>query len=200
MKKILMYLFSVLIVVGAGGYFLVKQSYAATPADPLFAVQEIADNVQRSLTFDEVSKTELEQKILVRRQGQVERMAERDDITPEDLEEALQLMAQQRTRVQEKLQTVEQKLEQNEVNENAREAIENVQQGYDENLDRQLETIEKAQEKGNGIGQSVKDDTVEEARNRGRIAPVETPEIVDPQDNIPVDIPVDVEIPGGRGR
>jgi hypothetical protein len=200
MKKILMYLFSVLIVVGAGGYFLVKQSYAATPADPLFAVQEIADNVQRSLTFNEVAKTELEQKILVRRQEQVERMAERDDITPEDLEEALQLMAQQRTRVQEKLQTVEQKLEQNEVNENAREAIENVQQGYDENLDRQLETIEKAQEKGNGIGQSVKDDTVEEARNRGRIAPVETPEIVDPQDNIPVDIPVDVEIPGGRGR
>ena len=192
-----MYVFSALIVLGAGGYFLVRESYAATPADPLFAVQEAADNIQRALTFDDVAKTELEQKILVRRQEQVERMLERENITEQQLEEALQLMAQQRTRVQERLQTVEQTLEQNQANERAVEAIQNVQQQYDENLDRQLETIEKAQQGYGGVGQAVKDETVEEARNRGRAVPSDiVEEVIDQQDNIPVDI----EIPGGRGR
>jgi exonuclease VII large subunit len=171
MKKVLMLILSVGTILGVGGYFLVKESYAATPADPLFAVQGIADDVQRAFTFDEVAKTELEQEILVRRQEQVEKMTEREEVTDEQLEEALQLMVQQRTRVQEKLQTVEQKLEQNQVNEKATEAIQNVQKQYDVHLDKQLETIDKAQERGNGIGQSVKEDTVEEAIERGRSIP-----------------------------
>ena len=197
MKKTLMIVLSVLIIVGAGGYLLVKQSYAATPADPLFTVQEAVDDIQRALTFDEVAKTELEQKILVRRQEQVERMLEREDITGEQLEEALQLMVQQRTRVQERLQTVEQKLVQNQVNQKAIEAIQNVQQQYDENLDRQLETIEKAQQGYEGIGQNIKDETVEEARKRGRVVPSDVIEdVINQQDNIPVDI----QIPAGRGR
>ena len=197
MKKALIIILSVLIIVGAGGYLLVKQSYAATPADPLFTVQEAVDDIQRALTFDEVAKTELEQKILVRRQEQVERMLEREDITGEQLEEALQLMVQQRTRVQERLQTVEQKLVQNQVNQKAIEAIQNVQQQYDENLDKQLETIEKAQQGYEGIGQNIKDETVEEARNRGRVVPSDVIEdVINQQDNIPVDI----QIPAGRGR
>jgi hypothetical protein len=158
MKKVLMLILSVGTILGVGGYFLVKESYAATPADPLFAVQGIADDVQRALTFDEVAKTELEQEILVRRQEQVERMAERDDVTDEQLQEGLELMARQRTRVQEKLQAVQQTLEQNQVNQKATEAIQNVQKQYDENLDKQLETIDKAQEKGESIGKSVEEE------------------------------------------
>ncbi len=197
MSKILGIILAVGSILGVGGYFLVRESYAATPADPLFAVQGIADDIQRAFTFDDVAKTELEQKILVRRQEQVERMAERDDVTDEQLEEGLQLMAEQRTRVQERLQTVEQKLEQNQVNEKATEAIQNVQQQYDENLDRQLETIDKAQERGNDIGQQVKDDTVEEAIQRGRNVPQNMgDDVIQQQGNAPENI----EIPETRGR
>jgi hypothetical protein len=171
MKKVLMLILSIVVILGVGGYFLVKESYAATPADPLFAIQGIADDVQRAFTFDDVAKTQLEQKILVRRQEQVERMTQRDDVTDEQLEKGLELMAQQRTRVQERLQIAEQTLLESEANERAIEAIQEVQQGYDENLDRQLETIEKAQGRGNGIGQEVKEGTVEEAIQRGRTVP-----------------------------
>lgn len=171
MKKVLMIILSVGAILGVGGYFLVKESYAATPADPLFAVQGIADDVQRAFTFSDVAKTQLEQEILVRRQEQVERMLERDDITGEQLEEALKLMAQQRTRVQERLQTVEQTLEQNQANERAIEAIQDVQQGYDENLDKQLESIGESQEKYGSVDQEVVDELVEEATTRGRTIP-----------------------------
>jgi exonuclease VII large subunit len=185
MKKVLMLILSVGTILGVGGYFLVKESYAATPADPLFAVQGIADDVQRALTFDEVAKTELEQEILVRRQEQVERMAERDHVTDEQLQEGLELMAQQRTRVQEKLQAVQQTLEQNQVNQKATEAIQNVQKQYDENLEKQLETIDKAQEKGESIGKSVEEETVEEAVQRGRNVPQNMGEDVIQQGNAP---------------
>jgi uncharacterized protein YxeA len=188
MKKVLMLILSIVVILGVGGYFLVKESYAATPADPLFAIQGIADDVQRAFTFDDVAKTQLEQKILVRRQEQVERMTQRDDVTDEQLEKGLELMAQQRTRVQERLQIAEQTLLESEANERAIEAIQEVQQGYDENLDRQLETIEKAQERGNGIGQSVREETVQEATKRGRITPSEIiEEAIENQENIPVD-------------
>ena len=166
-----MLILSVGVILGVGGYFLVKESYAATPADPLFAVQGIADDVQRAFTFDEVAQTELEEAILARRQEQVERMLERDDITGEQLEEALKLMAQQRTRVQERLQTVEQTLEQNQANERAIEAIQDVQQRYDENLDKQLESIGESQEKYGSVDQEVVDELVQEATTRGRIIP-----------------------------
>ena len=197
MKKILLYALSALIVVGAGGYFLVRQSYAATPADPLYSVQEAFDNIQRALTLDEVSKTELEQRILERREAQIERMLEREDITDQQMEEALELMFQQRIRVQERLQTVEQTLIDSDANERAVEAIQNVQQLYDESLDRQIDNIEKAQERHNGIGQEVKERTIQEAQNRGRMSPPDiVNETIDEQENIPVDI----EIPAGRGR
>jgi len=174
MKKVLGIILSVGVILGIGGYFLVKESYAATPADPLFAVQEVADDVQRALTFDEVAQAELEEEILGRRQEQVERMLERDDITGEQLEEALKLMAQQREKVQTKLQVAEQNVvrNQNEEGENtAQGAIEKVREEYDENLDEQLETVDKSQEKYGSVDQEVVDDLVQEATSRGRTIP-----------------------------
>jgi len=171
MSKVLGIILALGVVLGGGGYFLVKEAYAATPADPLFPVQEIADDVQRALTFDEVAKVELEQEILARRQDQVDRMVNREDVTGEQLEEALQLMAQQREKVQVKLQEVEQKMEQNEVNENAKDAIQNVQQKYDENLDKQLETIGESQAKYGSVDPEIVDEIVQEATERGRSIP-----------------------------
>jgi alkanesulfonate monooxygenase SsuD/methylene tetrahydromethanopterin reductase-like flavin-dependent oxidoreductase (luciferase family) len=174
MKKVLGIILSVGIILGIGGYFLVKESYAATPADPLFAVQELADDIQRTLTFDEVAQVELEEEILGRRQEQVDRMLEREDITGEQLEEALKLMAQQRERVEAKLQVAEQNVvrNQNEEGENtAQGAIEKVREQYDENLDEQLETVGKSQEKYGSVDQEIVDELVQEATSRGRNIP-----------------------------
>jgi chromosome segregation ATPase len=195
MSKVLGIILSLGIILGVGGYFLVKESYAATPADPLFAVQEIADDVQRAFTFDDVAKTELEQDILVRRQEQVEKMSEREDIPEEKMEEGLELMVQQRERVRERLQTVEQTMEQTEANEKTREVIQDVQERYDENLDKQLETIDKVQEKYSGIGQSVEEDTVKEATERGRNVQEEIVEEVEEVGEGRGNAPDDLEVP-----
>jgi hypothetical protein len=174
MSKVLSIILTLGIILGVGGYFLVKESYAATPADPLFAVQEIADDVQRALTFDEVAQAELEEEILRRRQEQVDRLLERNDITGEQLEEALKLMAQQRERVQTKLQVAEQNVirKQNEEGENsAQGTIERVREEYDKNLDEQLETVGKSQEKYGSVDQEIVDELVQEATSRGRNIP-----------------------------
>ena len=155
MKKLLTILLAVVVIVGGGGYFLVTEANAATPVDPLFKVQTILEDIQRTLTFDEVAKTELEQKILEKRQEQVQRMLLRTDLTEEQIEEALQLMNQQRERVMEKLQIVEQKMIQK-GNDEAVESIQKVQEQYQENLDRQLETTQKAQEKYFNVGETVR--------------------------------------------
>jgi hypothetical protein len=42
-------------------YLLATKADAATPVDPLFKVDLLAESVQRTLTFDSVAKTELEQ-------------------------------------------------------------------------------------------------------------------------------------------
>ncbi len=174
MSKVLGIILALGVILGGGGYFLVKEAYAATPADPLFPIQEIADDVQRALTFDEVAQVELEQKILARRQDQVDRMVNRDDVTGEQLEEALQLMAQQRERVMTKLQVAEQNVvrNQNEEGDNtAQGAIERVREKYDKNLDEQLETVGKSQAKYGSVDQEIVDEIVQEATARGRSIP-----------------------------
>ena len=174
MSKVLGIILALGIILGGGGYLLVKEAYAATPADPLFPIQEIADDVQRALTFDEVAQVELEQKILARRQDQVDQMVNRDDVTGEQLEEALQLMAQQRERVMTKLEVAEQNVvrNQNEEGDNtAQGAIEKVREEYDKNLDEQLETIGKSQAKYGSVDQEIVDEIVQEATARGRSIP-----------------------------
>jgi len=174
MSKVLGIILSLGVILGGGGYFLVKEAYAATPADPLFPVQEIADDVQRALTFDEVAKVELEQEILARRQEQVDRMVNRDDVTEEQLEEALRLMAQQRERVMTKLEVVEQNVvrEQNEEGDSTSQGkIEKVREEYDKTLDEQLETIDAGQAKYGSVDQEIVDEVVQEATARGRTIP-----------------------------
>jgi len=174
MSKVLGIILALGIILGGGGYFLVKEAYAATPADPLFPVQEIADDVQRALTFDEVAEVELEQEILARRQDQVDRMVNRDDVTGEQLEEALKLMAQQRERVMTKLEAAEQNVVRNqtESGENAAQgSLEKVREDYDKTLDEQLETVGAGQAKYGSVDQEIVDEIVQEATARGRSIP-----------------------------
>jgi N12 class adenine-specific DNA methylase len=174
MSKVLGIILALGVILGSGGYFLVKEAYAATPADPLFPVQEIADDVQRALTFDEVAEVELEQEILARRQDQVDRMVNRDDVTGEQLEEALKMMAQQREKVMTKLEAAEQNVvkNQNETGESAAQgSLEKVKEEYDKTLDEQLETVGAGQAKYGSVDQEIVDEIVQEATARGRSIP-----------------------------
>lgn len=174
MSKVLGIILALGVILGGGGYFLVKEAYAATPADPLFPVQEIADDVQRALTFDEVAEVELEQEILARRQDQVDKMVNRDDVTGEQLEEALKMMAQQREKVMTKLEAAEQNVvrNQNETGESAAQgSLEKVREDYDKTLDEQLETVGAGQAKYGSVDQEIVDEIVQEATARGRSIP-----------------------------
>jgi N12 class adenine-specific DNA methylase len=174
MSKVLGIILALGVILGGGGYLLVKEAYAATPADPLFPVQEIADDVQRALTFDEVAEVELEQEILARRQDQVDRMVNRDDVTGEQLEEALKMMAQQREKVMTKLEAAEQNVvrNQNETGESAAQgSLEKVREDYDKTLDEQLETVGAGQTKYGSVDQEIVDEIVQEATERGRSIP-----------------------------
>ncbi len=174
MSKVLGIILALGVVLGGGGYLLVKEAYASTPADPLFPVQEIADDVQRALTFDEVAEVELEQEILARRQDQVDRMVNREDVTAEQLEEALKMMAQQREKVMTKLEAAEQNVvrNQNETGESAVQgSLEKVREDYDKTLDEQLETVGEGQAKYGSVDPEIVDEIVQEATERGRSIP-----------------------------
>jgi uncharacterized protein YoxC len=86
-------------------------------------------------------------------------------------------------------------MEQTEANEKTREVIQDVQERYDENLDKQLETIDKVQEKYSGIGQSVEEDTVREATERGRNVQEEIIEEVEEVEEGEGNAPDDLEEP-----
>jgi len=146
MSKLLGIVLSVVLIAGVGGYFLATKANAATPADPLFALDTTFEGVQRLVTLDDVAKVNLEQAILEERQEEIETMLEDEDVTDEQLGEAIRLMAQQRTRAYERLGEVAQKQEEK-GNTNAAEAIQTARERYIENLDKQLETANNAQNK-----------------------------------------------------
>lgn len=146
MSKILGIILSIAIIVGGGGYFLATKANAATPADPLFNLDLAIEDVQRLLTLTDVAKVNLEQNILEERQEEIETMLDDEDVTDEQLGEAIRLMAQQRVRAYERLGEVAQKQEEK-GNTNASEAIQAARERYLEHLDRQLETVNNAQNK-----------------------------------------------------
>lgn len=157
MRKGLSILLSVLIIVGGGGYLLATQTDAATPLDPLFPVDTFFESIQRLTTLSEVSKVELEQKILEERQLEVETVLGLTDVTEEDLDECLNLMNQQRERVATRLGEAQENQEMKGNTEGVA-ALKKVQNKFEENLTKQLETTNSAQSKFSGVGQEAKDD------------------------------------------
>jgi len=167
MSKALGIVISVALIVGVGGYFLATKANAATPADSLFAVDTTFESVQRLLTLDDVAKVNLEQAILEERQEEIETMLGDEDVTDEELGEAVRLMAQQRLRAYERLGEVAQKQEEK-GNTNAAEAIQTARERYLEHLDQQLETANKAQKKIKDVDKDITEEMeqeIEEEKN-----------------------------------
>jgi hypothetical protein len=167
MAKVLGILLSVVVILGGGGYLLATKANASAPNDTLFKLDVLLEEAQRLITLDEVAKTELEQEILEERQSEIEAMLNEDGISEELMNDAIEYMNQQRIRTYEKLGEVQEKMEQK-GNTQAAESLEKVQNKYMENLQKQLETAQKVQNKFKGIDNTVKEEieqNMEEEKN-----------------------------------
>jgi hypothetical protein len=103
MRKVLSVLLILVIILGGGGYLLTTQADASTPVDPLYNVDLFAEQIQRTFTFDEVKKAELEQDILDERAEELETLLE--DASEEGvLGEAVDMLDAQRERAEERVQ------------------------------------------------------------------------------------------------
>ncbi len=157
MTKVLGILLAVVVILGGGGYLLATRANASTPADPLFTLDTFFEDAQRLVTLDDVAKTELEQEILEERQEEVEVMLESEDVSEEEIGEAVDCMNEQRIKTYERLGEVQEKMEQK-GNTEAVQNLEKVQNQYMENLQKQLETATKVQNKFNGAAEEVKEE------------------------------------------
>jgi hypothetical protein len=167
MAKVLGILLSVVVILGGGGYLLATKANASAPNDTLFKLDVLLEEAQRLITLDEVAKTELEQEILEERQSEIEAMLNEDGVSEELMNDAIEYMNQQRIRTYEKLGEVQEKMEQK-GNTQAAESLEKVQNKYMENLQKQLETAQKVQNKFKGIDNTVKEEieqNMEEEKN-----------------------------------
>lgn len=126
---------------GGGGYLLATQADASTPTEPLYKVDLFAEQIQRTFTFDEVKKAELEQDILDERSEELETLLE-DGIDEEVLGEAAEMLDAQRERAEEKVQLLMDK------DANYDEAIlARIQTRLETQLQTQLQNMEKVQVK-----------------------------------------------------
>lgn len=142
----------------------------------MFAVDTAFDSLDRLLTFDDIAKVDLEQKILEEREAEIEAMLEDGDVTDEQLGEAVRLMAQQRLRAYERLGEVAEKQEEK-GNTNAAEAIQAARERYLEHLDKQLETANNAQNKIKDADKDITEEMeqeMEEEKNALKNAGVDT--------------------------
>lgn len=140
MKKVLSILLILVIVLGGGGYLLATQADASTPTDPLYKVDLFAEQIQRTFTFDEVKKAELEQDILDERAEELETLLE-DASDEEVLGEAVEMLDDQRARAEERVQIL--------MDEDANydeATLARIQTRLETQLETQLQNMEKVQQ------------------------------------------------------
>ena len=105
MKKLLSVLLVVVLLLGGGGFLLATAADASTPGDALYAIDLVAEDIQRALTTDELALVELEQDILEERAEEVESIVE-EGANEDVVQDALDGLEKQRDRTQERLLTL----------------------------------------------------------------------------------------------
>ena len=102
MNKLLSVLLVVILLLGGGGYALATVADAAVPGDTMYAIDLVAEDVQRALTTDDLALAELEADILQERVDEVEQIVEKG-ADEEIVGEALQELTRQTERAQERI-------------------------------------------------------------------------------------------------
>jgi len=102
MKKLLSVALVVILFLGGGGYVLATAADASVPGDAMYAIDLVAEDVQRALTTDDLALAEFEEEILQERVDEVEQIVE-DGVDEEIVDEALQELTKQTDRAQERI-------------------------------------------------------------------------------------------------
>ena len=140
MKKLILIVVSSVLLVGLGGWYLVKEADAAGPGDLLYSIDIAAESVERFLTFDEVAEAELEEDILDERVDELETLIETEEIDEDLVLRATEDVDTQRSRVQQRL----------EIDEDSTGTMEQVQNRYEEQVQEHVKVMEQVQEKVEG--------------------------------------------------
>jgi hypothetical protein len=147
MKKVLSVLLVLLVVLGGGGLVLARQADAAMPGDTLYSVDLVIEDIERQLTVDDIKLVELETRLLSERVSELESVSE----TTDDLEDILGAVSEQQQRVQEHLGTLE-----GDPTRQSTEALEQVRNRYEQQLQNHIEVMEQVQNKGGDTAIQVK--------------------------------------------
>lgn len=158
MKKLILVVL-VLVMLGSGGVLLAQQADASEPGDSLYSIDLLAEKVQRNIIFDELKKAEFEGEVLGERISEYQALAERSD----DVEEILDEVEKQQTRVRENLGFLE-----NNPGNYSEEALQQVQNRYEQQLEKHIEVMEQVQNKGGDKAIQVKQQLVDNLEECGR--------------------------------
>lgn len=158
MKKVILAVL-VLIMLGSGGVLLAQRADAAEPGDSLYSIDLLAERVQRNIIFDELKKAEFEGEVLGERISEYQSLAERSD----DVEEILEEVEKQQERVRENIGALE-----NNPGNYSEEALQQVQNRYEQQLERHIEVMEQVQNKGGEKAIQVKQQLVDNLEECGR--------------------------------
>lgn len=141
MKKLISIIVASVLLVGLGGYYLVKEADAAEPGDLLYPVDLASESVQRFFTFDEVASAELEEDILDERIDELNNLASEETIDEDLVLEATENVKEQQLRTQDRLET-----EDGELN----GELEQARERYEQQVEEHLAVMEQVQEKAQG--------------------------------------------------
>lgn len=101
--KLATYSVATLAVLSVGGFTLATAADASAPGDVLFGLDQAFESLERTVTFSEEAKLELEQEILAEREEEIEELELEDD-SEDLLEEAKELVQEQQERIRTQLE------------------------------------------------------------------------------------------------
>ncbi len=102
MKKLLSIVLVVILLLGGGGLALATVADASVPGDAMYAIDLVAEDLQRALTTDDLALAELEEEILGERVDEVEQIVE-NGVDEEIVNDALEELTKQTERAQERI-------------------------------------------------------------------------------------------------
>ncbi len=141
MKKTISIIVSVLLLVGIGGWYLVKEADASEPGDALYSVDLATESIQRFFTFDEVASVELEEDILDERAEELESLTGTETVDEDLVTQATDNLTEQQSRVQTRLE---------EESGNTNGELEQLRTRYEEQVEEHLQVMEQVRIKVQG--------------------------------------------------
>jgi hypothetical protein len=163
LKKALTVGLVAILVLGGGGFLIAKPADAATPADPLYAVDTLFEVIQRLTTIDPVAKAELEQAILDERAEELDTIVGDEKLaTDVNIKKAIDAVDSQNARVQTQLDHLgnQEGLQDG--------ALEQVQNRYEKQIQTHTENMNQIQNTVKNMGEETQIKLEKSVENMGK--------------------------------